>query len=113
MGVPEIILNKYHKNWLDTEYLHQVSGELETLPDFIPKMIEKLMPNYSNRKQYLIEHIYEFYTEEFRKLQVYDQAGPWVKTVEAYDTFFKKHPEYRKLIKDENAYNDWKINGWL
>ena len=33
----------------------------------------------------------------------------WEEHVGVYDDFFRKHPEYSKLIKDENAYRKWRL----
>ncbi|WP_407422528.1 hypothetical protein [Methanobrevibacter sp.] len=99
-------------SWLDKDYLISISDKIVELNDLVPKIIEMHLPNYDDRKKFLNSNFELIDSDEFQLKQILDQrAGgtTWEEHVTIYDDFFKRHPEFSKLIKDKEAYEKWKL----
>ena len=99
-------------SWLDKDYLNEISMDIVQLKDYVPKDIELLLPNYELRSSFLDKNSY-LITDEFQDKQILDQCAAgttWEQHVSIYDEFFRKHPEFSKLIKDKKAYSIWKCS---
>ncbi|WP_295588851.1 hypothetical protein [uncultured Methanobrevibacter sp.] len=96
--------------WLDINYLNEISDEIVNLEDYVPKDIELFLPDYELRSSFLDNHDY-LIDNEFHTKQILDQGAAgttWQEHVSVYDDFFRKHPEFSKLIKNQQAYSTWK-----
>ena len=97
--------------WLDKEYLLEIADELTKLHDYVPKTIELHLPDYEARSRFVLSDEAWYTSEEFVRKEILDQmaAGTtWEEHVTVYDDFFKRHPEFSKLIKDKDAYQKWR-----
>lgn len=98
-------------SWLNLEFLVSIADDIVNLKDFVPKTIELHLPNYEERKSFLLSCVDLIDSDAFQDRQILDQmaAGTtWDEYVGLYDEFFKNHPEFIGLIKDMDAYNEWK-----
>ena len=99
-------------SWFNEEYMKIVANEIVTLLDYVPKDIELKLPDYEARNEFL-EQNHEFTSSDYYQItQIADQMAAnttWEEHVGVYDDFFRKHPEYSELIKDENAYRKWRL----
>lgn len=98
--------------WLDKEYLLEIAEELTELHDYVPKTIELHLPDYEARSKFVLSDKEWVHSEEFIEKEILDQmaAGTtWEEHVTVYDDFFKRHPEFSKLIKDKDAYEKWRL----
>ena len=99
-------------SWFNYEYFETITDEITTLLDYVPKDIELKLPDYEKRNQFLNKH-HEFTSSDYYQLtQIADQMSggrTWAEHVGIFDDFFRKHPEYSQLIKDEKAYRKWRI----
>ena len=96
-------------SWLDKDYLIEIREEIVNLEDYVPKSIELNLPNYERRSEFLDSHDY-LLDDEFLEKQILDQraAGTtWEEHISIYKDFFRKHPQFKKLIKDMKAYEKW------
>lgn len=97
---------------MDKEYLLEIADELVNLEDFVPSTIELHLPDYEARKRFAFSKPKLIRSEEFIEKEILDQmaAGTtWEEHVTVYDDFFKRHPEFSKLIKDKDAYEKWRL----
>ena len=93
--------------WINEEYLQTIAEEITTLLDYVPKDIELRLPDYEKRSKFLDQYQDFLNSDYYQLTQIADQlAGgrTWFEHVGVYDDFFRKHPEYSQLIKDEKAY---------
>ena len=98
-------------SWLDKDFLIKISEEIVNLEDYVPKSIELNLPNYEERSDFLDAHEY-LVDDEFLDKQILDQraAGTtWEEHISIYQDFFRKHPQFKKLIKDQDAYDKWML----
>ena len=99
-------------SWLDKEFLFEIADEIVCLNDYVPKDIELQLPDYELRSSFLDNHDF-LIDDEFHKKQILDECAAdttWEEHVSIYDEFFTKHPEFFKLIRDEEKYFSWKEN---
>ncbi len=99
-------------SWFDQEYLQTIAEEITTLVDYVPKDIEKKLPDYEKRRKFIAQYQNFLDSDYYQLTQIANQmAGgrTWGEHVGIYDDFFRKHPEYSKLIKDEEAYRKWRL----
>lgn len=98
-------------SWLDKDYLKTIAEDIVNLMDYVPKTIELHLPNYEDRSKFVHAHSNLLNSQEFQNKQFLDQmsgGATWKEHVGIYDEFFKKHPEFSKLIKDKVAYGKWR-----
>lgn len=98
-------------SWLDKDYLNAISNDIVTLDDYVPKTIELHLPDYGARSDFVHSHPKLLHSPEFQNKQFLDQMAmgtTWEEHVSIYDEFFKKHPEFLKLIKNQDAYEKWR-----
>ena len=98
-------------SWLDKDYLNQIAKDLVNLTDFIPLTIELLLPDYNARKRFLFANMHLICDDEYDTFSAID-SYPTDKEQYAsiYDLFFERHPEFLGLIKDKQAYEEWKLD---
>ena len=109
-----LLSEQYHEldSWLDRDYLYEISDDIVQLKDYVPKNIELLLPDYELRSSFLDKNKY-LIDDEFQDKQILDQGAAgttWEQHVSVYDDFFRRHPEFSKLIKNQQAYSKWKQN---
>lgn len=98
--------------WLDKDYLNDVADEIVNLNDYVPKTIELHLPDPDARSDFVHSNQQLLDSREFQNKQFLDQMAmgtTWEEHVSIYDDFFKRHPEFSKLIKDRDAYEKWRL----
>lgn len=96
-------------SWIDKDYLNQIADELVNLNDFIPLTIEELLPDFDARKRFRSAN-YHLDTDEYMDLEIMNRSADRATYALSYDLFFERHPEFLGLIKDKQAYEEWKLN---
>ena len=95
------------KEWIDVNYLVEIEDEIVNLNDFVPKEIELCLPDFGKRNKILIEVVLKDAPKEIEQLYINDQGGPWEEYVNGFHHFFNKYPQYKKLIKDQEKFEEW------
>lgn len=98
-------------SWLNKDYLNQIAEEIVNLNDYVPSIIESLLPDPGARKRYVVANVDLRESDYFLDKQILDQSTIWEDYVTLYDDFFDKHPEFSKLIKSKEVYNKWRTEG--
>ncbi len=105
-----MIYSPYNVSWIDKEFMESIADEIISLKDYVPKAIEKGLPDYEKRKRWVNNHK-RIINDDFREKQIIDQCAAgttWEEHVMIYDEFFEKYPQYKDIIKDEEKYKKWK-----
>ena len=98
-------------SWLNKDYLNQIATEIVNLNDYVPNMIELLLPNPGARDRFVQANVDLRDSEYFIEKQILDQTTIWKDYVNLYDDFFEKHPEFSNLINNREDYEKWKLEG--
>jgi hypothetical protein len=105
-------ISKELDSWLDKEYLAEIADELTVLHDYVPKTIELHLPDYDDRQRFVLSDKAWYTSDEFQRKEMLDQmaaGATWEEHVTVYDDFFKRNPQFSKLIKDKQAYEKWRL----